>query len=120
MQLAYLSASARAVCEAEPAVVVVVVEPLATPFEGDPPHAASDTAPTISTTTKVRTDRWPPWNGSLRPRACVPREHPPTIIHSSPSPALPLDIYSGAGYTPVTGEWVMLRIGVGHVGDVYV
>src|SRR5579872_2615394 len=55
MQSANLTAPVTAVCAAEPAlVVVVVVEPrFATPFDGDPPQAARDTAATTSTTTRA-------------------------------------------------------------------
>ena len=62
MQLANLSAPARGACAAE---LAVVVEPLpATPFEGDPPQAASSRTPPANTVKRtnhrgVRPDRGP-------------------------------------------------------------
>jgi hypothetical protein len=64
MQLAYLTASAAAVCPAQLGLVVVVEPRLATPFEDDPPQAASNTATPTSTTTRGPAARlWVPTTG---------------------------------------------------------
>ena len=93
------------VCPAEPGLVVVVEPRLATPLEGDPPQAASDTATTNSTTN----------------RELAARHH--RTVRLLPSSSWPVDIvrplpfnvvatptkgnYSGVGNRPITGDLSM-------------